>query len=399
MRSVWTVNAVRIYKTLNIAIYSVCVVRRRHVCVCSLHNAQGWGDIPDTLKFAPLFVGDDLGINRAFKRYLGTRSRYLVHVMAFEEMKFSTKLGCAFRGKQTLLALLILVALAPRAQAAWQLVRADAHPVAIHDAGLYQPDIGQHFGVDDILETPASGGIQIQDDAGNVVALGRDTRVMLLRDAHIALLQGWMKVRNACDAKDCAALVVETEHTRFSPAGNTALVIAVKAAGYQGTDAVFCESGMASVSAIANSYSKTVPVRVDTHGFATHSTAQAPVTLAAQPDSAFIASMPVAFRDALRPLPALTAVPNDLPKGTRPVAYDDVSDWLESSLAARTAPSTRFTARFRARLSDAAFEQAIKQNIRVLPDWRPLVYPPPRVVAHSTVFQQRQPYSPDSVHP
>jgi hypothetical protein len=88
-----------------------------------------------------------------------------------------------------------------------------------------------------------------------------------------------------------------------------------------------------------------------------------------------------------------------LPKDTRPVAYDDVSDWLESSLAARTAPSTRFTARFRARLSDAAFEQAIKQNIRVLPDWRPLVYPPPRVVARSTVFQQRQPYSPDSVHP
>jgi hypothetical protein len=330
---------------------------------------------------------------------MGTPSPYFVDVMALQDMKLSTQPSSALRGKQTLLALLVLVAITSRAQAAWQLVRADARPVAIHDTGLYQPDIGQRFGTDDIVETPASGGIQIQDEAGNIVALGHDTRVMLSRDAHIALLQGWMKVRNACNTNDCAAPVIETERSRFLPAADTALVIAAKAAGYQDTDAVFCESGTASVSAIAGSHGKPVSLRVDAHGFATHSTAQEPVTLATRPDSAFIASMPVAFRDALRTIPALTTAHNDPPKDMRPVAYADVSDWLASSLAVRTAPPTRFTARFRARLSDGAFQHAIKQNIRELPDWRPLVYPPTRVLARSTAFQPRSPYSSDSVHP
>jgi hypothetical protein len=316
-------------------------------------------------------------------------------------MKLSTKLNCALRGKQTLWVLLALLAIAPQAQAAWQLVHADARPVVIHETGLYQADIGQRFGTDDIVETPSVGGIQIQDEAGNVVALGHDTRVMLMRDAHVALLQGWMKVRNACDAKDCAALVIETERGSVLPAGNAALVIGANAVGYQQTDAVFCESGSASLSAIANAHarSKTLPVHLDTHGFATHATATAPIALATQPDSAFVASMPIAFRDALRTLPSTGAGHDDPPKDIRPVTYDDVSDWLESSLQARSAPSTRFTERFRTRLSDTTFKDAIKQNIHTLPDWRPLVFPPPRVVYRSTALQQRPPYSSNSTYP
>ncbi|HEY4294989.1 MAG TPA: hypothetical protein VGM85_00805, partial [Paraburkholderia sp.] len=103
--------------------------------------------------------------------------------------------------------------------------------------------------------------------------------------------------------------------------------------------------------------------------------------MSASPDPKFVAAMPVTFRDALRPLPlpaTATATARNVPvHDLRPVSYDDVSDWLGSALAVRSDPATRFTDRFRTRLSDPAFRRDVKQHIRDLPDWRPLVFPPP----------------------
>lgn len=294
---------------------------------------------------------------------------------------------------------LLLVAL--HAHAAWTLVEADTPATAIHATGLYQANVGQRFAPDDIVETPSGGGLQIQDGEGNSIALGHDTRVLLTRDAHIALLQGWVKVLHACDAgtATCTVPLIETAHTRFAPGDDTALVIAATVAGYPDDDAVFCESGTASVLAIGTSHGKAAPVRLDAHRFATHPNASDTIAVSARSDPAFVAAMPVAFRDALRVLPLPAHVRNYPASGIRPVAYDDVSDWLDSGLTARKDPATRFTTRFRARLSDPAFHHAIVQHVRELPDWRPLVFPPPRALPRNTAFQPRPAYSTDPVHP
>ncbi|MGF6792993.1 hypothetical protein [Paraburkholderia sp. 35.1] len=293
-----------------------------------------------------------------------------------------------------------LLLLAPYANAAWTLVQADAPVTVIHETGRYQADVGQRFALDDMVETPTSAGVQIQDDAGNSVALGHGTRVMLMRDGHIAVLGGWLKVLHACDANtaNCATPVIETARTRFTPTDNAVLVIAATATNYrsgnernanvQDTDAVFCESGAASILGIGASHGNVAPLKLDAPRFAMHPAASDTIAVTAGPDPAFVAAMPVTFRDALRVLPMPAHPRNEPPGSIRPVAYDDVSDWLDSELAARRDPSTRFTSRFRARLTDPAFRRAVVQRIRDLPDWRALVFPPPaRAVIRSPAIQ------------
>jgi hypothetical protein len=304
---------------------------------------------------------------------------------------------------------LCLMAMAAAAHADWTLVRADAPVTTIHATSVYQAEAGQRFAQDDIVENPSGGVVQIQDESGNILALGQDTDVMLTHDAHVALLRGWLKVQaqaqaevhdpHACSAANCATPVIETGRTRLTPADSTALVIAATPPGYDNADAVFCESGSAQVLALAKLRSKPAEVRLDTHQFALRANGNESIVVSASSNPAFVAAMPVAFRDALHPLPLplpARAVPA---QGLRPVTYAEISDWLVSALPARTDPATRFTDHFRARLSDPAFRRDIRQHIRDLPDWRPLVFPPPRRVSQ---FEPRQPssaYSSPSARP
>lgn len=80
--------------------------------------------------------------------------------------------------------------------------------------------------------------------------------------------------------------------------------------------------------------------------------------------------MPVAFRDALQPLPP--AKPSQNAPLSRAVNYGDISPWLVSSLPERRA----FPARFRSRLADTAFRRDVDAHLKALPDWRALLYPP-----------------------
>jgi hypothetical protein len=144
---------------------------------------------------------------------------------------------------------------------------------------------------------------------------------------------------------------------------------------------VYCESGSAQVLALVKSRSKPVEVRIDAHQFALRAKTNETIFVSASPDPKFVATMPVTFRDALRTLPSPAPLRNLPTHDLRPVTYDDVSDWLGSSLAVRTDPATRFTGRFRARLSDPAFRRDVRQNIHELPDWRPLVFPQPRLTS------------------
>jgi hypothetical protein len=293
------------------------------------------------------------------------------------------------------LALLGLLAVASHAHANWTLVQADAHATVIQEASVYEGDVGQRAAVNDIVETPSNSGLQVQDDTGDVVALGPGTRVLLARNAHIALLRGWIKVLHACGAADCTAPLIETVRGRYEPGVNTSMVIASSPPGYDDADAVFCESGSVSVLPLANARGKpaaAVQLSVSANQFVARRASGPSMVVAPRPDGAFLAAMPVAFRDALHVLPTRDAA-HDKPAGNlRPVAYDDVSDWLQSALAVRTQSGTRFTDRFRARLSDPAFRHDIDEHLSVLPEWRVLLYPPHRIVQHPVA--QTPPRSP-----
>jgi len=286
-----------------------------------------------------------------------------------------------------------LLALAPYAHAGWTIVQTAAPVTTIHESSVYRAGSGQRLAQDDIVETPASsnGIVQMQDETGNVLALGGDTSVLLARDGRVALLRGWLKVQLACTAARCVVPVVDTERMRVTPAERSALVIAASTPAYGDANAVFCESGSAKLVTPGKPHGKPAQTAMSTHEFARLSKANAGIAVSARLDPAFVAAMPLAFRDALRPLPLLPApapapaapaapaVPraaNASAPDSRPVIYADVSDWLHSTLAVRTEPGTRFTQRFGARLSDPAFRRDIRQNLRDLPDWRPLLQPP-----------------------
>jgi hypothetical protein len=287
-----------------------------------------------------------------------------------------TLLRLPARSPSRLLPLGLLV-IAVHANAGWTLVQADAPVTVIHDSSQYRTGGVQRFAVNDMIETPAAGGVQIQDDAGDSILLGHDTRAMLMRDGQIALLQGWLKMLHECSAPNCAAAVIDTAGARIELGERTAVVIAVSPPNYRNTDAVFCESGTASLLAIGDPHGKPIPFRLNAQQFTARTTADPAPSAVSHPDPAFIAAMPVNFRDAVRPLPIPQDAHDASPHGMQPVSYDDVADWLNSGLAARTQAATSFATRFQARLSDAVFRRAIKQHLRALPEWRPLLYPPP----------------------
>jgi hypothetical protein len=275
-----------------------------------------------------------------------------------------------------------LLVVAVHANAEWTLVQADAPVTVIHGTGKYRTNGAQRFAIDDMVETSSAGGVQIQDDAGNSTLLGHDTRAMLLRDGQIVLLHGWVKALHACSAPNCSAAFVETTGTRIELDERTAVVVAAAASDYRDANAVFCESGTASMLAIGNPRGKPVLVRLNAQQFAARTAvdpAPSPAPSAApRPDPAFIAAMPVNFRDAVRPLPIPQAVHDASAHVMQPVSYDDIADWLNSGLAVRTQAATSFATRFQARLSDPAFRREIREHLRALPDWRPLLYPAPR---------------------
>jgi hypothetical protein len=276
---------------------------------------------------------------------------------------------------------------ASQAQAGWTIARADAPVTIIRATSVYQLSTGETLRDDDMIESAPRSVVQLQDDAGHLLALGAQTRVLLQAGSRISLLDGWLKVAHTCATPTCTALNIDTQRGSIelgaNPATVDAAVVAAVVAALPGTDqgkstiAVFSESG---TQTLTNSARRNT-IAPGTFAYAT---ASAPPQIAQRPSSAFLADMPVAFRDALQRLPITPPAHDSALKPPRAVTFDDVSAWLASDLPARK----RFPARFRSRLTDSAFRRAIDQNLKALPEWRVLLYPPaPRPDARQRALQ------------
>jgi hypothetical protein len=263
-----------------------------------------------------------------------------------------------YRLRAWTLGIVLLAALSSPARAAWTLVSADSPVTVVRAANVFEFGAGESLRADDLILSPRQGVVQIQDDNGTLVALGAQSRVMLQADERIDMLRGWMKIAPACKAAPCPQRVVETERgaIRLSTSASAAAIVATP--DDAGGIAVFSESGVQTLALKP-------PLTIDAGSFAEIS-GNAPAHVLPRPSNAFLAAMPIAFRDALQP-----------------ATYDDLAPWLTSTLPARK----RFAARFHTRLADSAFRASIESHLNALPDWRGFLYPP----AHAARSKVRYP--------
>lgn len=267
------------------------------------------------------------------------------------------------------------------ARAAWTLVNTDSPVTVIRGTNFFTLTAGQELHDDDLIQSSAHGIIQIQDDAGNLLALSANTRVMLQAGLRISLLNGWLKLAHVCGLPPCLPPTIDTARGTIEIGENAAAIVAAPAG--TSTVGIFSESGTETLKEAARRGASPANTVIAAGHFAL-SPADGPAQLAARPSNAFLDDMPVAFHDALQPMPVARETAVIQP--ARAVNYADVSPWLISTLSVRK----RLAPRFRPRLTDPAFHHAVDANLKALPEWRVLLYPPaPRVAARTPAYTAR----------
>jgi hypothetical protein len=271
---------------------------------------------------------------------------------------------------------LVLAFNVPFAHAQWGIAIADAPATVIRGTSVYSAGVTQRLAADDMIEAGATGILLLQDDTGDVLALGPGTRILIGSNAQVSLLSGWVKIAHRCRAAPCAGPAVETERGTLDIGDHGAAIVAVVSTPEPLSEA-FSESGSQKLNVRAGG-TATPSSLVVAEGQFVSIASNAPAALKPRPSPAFLAGMPIPFQDALMPVTVPGALHDTLPAPLRPVSFDDVSAWLTSALPERNQPATRFVDRFRPRLADAAFEQHVQQNLSVLPEWQ-AVEPAPKV--------------------
>jgi hypothetical protein len=257
----------------------------------------------------------------------------------------------------------------------------------IRGASLYRTGAGVKLRDDDIIETDAGQSAQLEDSAGTLIALGPHTQVLLaapllqqravVGSVRIAMLYGWLKVSCTSSIVRRPTLSIELHGLTFEPAGDGAWsVVAMANAQRIG---VFAETGNGTLAARVTVREAKQPLRA---GQYLERNTDGLLRVQSRPSAEFVGAMPPAFRDALVGLSDRQGSWHELPAPLRAVDYADISDWLASDVSMRGT----FVKRFASRLKSASFRADIDAHLSVLPEWRPLLHPAPRV---STASRKR----------
>ncbi|WP_233805365.1 FecR domain-containing protein [Paraburkholderia sp. HP33-1] len=217
----------------------------------------------------------------------------------------------------------------------------------------------------DLLATSAQGSAQIEAD-GTIVALGADTRIAV--DAaqggdSLALLSGWIKIART-QAAATEPLSLDTPALDAVMRDGAAVLHASRDA-----TSLFLETGGMTLSlpGHADAYQP-----LDGDHYAAREAGK-PLDVSARPAPSFVAAMPRPFRDPLAPVPAPAKAKLAIPSQGRPATFADLADWLVAPLGIRRS----FVARFRPLAQGEPFRSQVRQNLRSLPEWRRVLYPPP----------------------
>ncbi len=240
----------------------------------------------------------------------------------------------------------------------------------IRGATVYAGGRGVVLHPGDMIETPADSLLVLDFNADPqpraVAAIGPASRVYWQQHRAVttlALLRGWVKVDTLTAGRQGTLSVLGTRLGAVSSAG-----IYVAHAG-ESLDEVFHESG--AMTLLVPESNRIGDGASLPGGFAARAAGQ-PVRTALRADAAFVAAMPAAFRD---PLPSgLSAQLASRPEPAAPhaVEYADVADWLAAPLDWRRG----FIERFRPRLRDRAFREALDAHLDAHPEWLRILHPP-----------------------
>ncbi|MEX3812674.1 hypothetical protein AB3X96_20830 [Paraburkholderia sp. BR13439] len=276
-------------------------------------------------------------------------------------------------------ALALLGSAVPLAHAEVVVSFAESPVSVIRGASLYRTGEGARLRDDDIIETDAGKSAQLEDSAGTLIALGPQTQVLLKAPSapqnaaagplRITMLSGWLKVGRNASAAAQAPLSIELHGLDIKPSGNGPWSVVTMTAGERA--AIFAESGddaIAVVRAPAQAPKQTLHA-----GQYLERHADEPLRAQPRPSAEFIGTMPPGFRDALVGVAGRLPSRHELAAPVRAVDYADVSDWLTSSVSERGT----FVKRFVPRLKTAAFRAQVDTHLDVLPEWRPILHPPP----------------------
>ena len=229
----------------------------------------------------------------------------------------------------------------------------------------------------DIVETgpTPTAQAQLEFTSGAIVELGPSTQMLVASAGAAAgemvLATGWLKGETTSGAYRYSSPLAGVT----SKGGNILLHATAD------TAEVFVERGTASVSG-GSAPIVSAPGKI----FFSRKGAK-PLAAADRPSGEFIGAMPISFRDVLPPrLPAFTGKKTPAPKTDHDVTYADVERWLTLSATRR-----QFAARFRARLQDPAFRQAIEAHQSSLPEWGPYLHPETNQTGPATAAKPSSP--------
>ncbi|MEZ2353436.1 hypothetical protein [Caballeronia sp. RCC_10] len=217
----------------------------------------------------------------------------------------------------------------------------------------------------DLLATDAHTSAQIDYDDGTLAALAADTRLAIDATDSLALLSGWIKVTRKHAAAPSAWTIDTT--------GLRAVLLDGSIVMHADADAVsmFIEYGNIALSDDGRGQH---PQNVSGEHYVQRSRHAngTPLNIEARPASAFLAAVPLPFRDPLAAAAARIASKETLPAQERTAAYADIGDWLTTSLPVRHT----FVARFGPLAQAQPFRAQVQRHLRDLPDWRRVLCPP-----------------------
>ena len=231
----------------------------------------------------------------------------------------------------------------------------------IRGVSVLQGIEGMRLRQGDILETgPApTAQAQLEFTGGAIFELGPSTQVLLLSQTatstETAMLAGWLKGETTAGTYRYSSPLV----TATTKGGNVLLHVTADNAE------VFVERGAASVGAGA---AAATPSSADKIFFTRK--AGKPIVAAGRPSGEFIGAMPVSFRDEFPSrLSRFAGAKPPVPKSDHEVSYAEIERWLTSGWG------RGLVTRFKPRIQDSAFRQAIEAHLAALPGWEPVLHP------------------------
>ena len=231
----------------------------------------------------------------------------------------------------------------------------------IRGVSMLQGAEGMRLHAGDILETgPApTAQAQLEFTGGPIVEVGPSSQLFVSSatpaSGEMVLLAGWIKGETTAGVYRYSGPLGSA-----STKGGNVLLHATS-----DTADIFVERGTATVSG------GSAPITSAPGKIFFSRKGNKPAAATERPSSEFIGAMPISFRDSLPPrLSAFAGKKPPAPKPDHDVTYADVEGWL-------TLPASRraFAARFRSRVKDPAFRQAVEAHLGTLPDWVPILHP------------------------